>query len=120
MNTPSGSSSEIGARKKKQVEICVDEPAHSVEVGPSAGFDGVSFVHQALPDVDAGAVDTRVRFLDHDLALPLFVSCMTGGSTEGFAVSREAREGAVGSGNERQRPSRIGHFGRHEKGMAVF
>ncbi len=125
MSTPSGSTSEMEQRKKKQVEICVDEPAYSVEVGPSAGFDGVSFVHQALPDINADAVDTRVRFLDHDLALPLFVSCMTGGSADGFAANHSLARAAqsarvpVGVGSIRilfHEPAVFEHF--HIKPLA--
>ncbi len=96
MSTPSGSS--IGSRKKKHVEICVETPTYVVEVGPSAGFDGVSLVHQALPDLDADAVDTRTRFLDHEVALPLFISCMTGGSAEGFAANTNLARAAQKAG----------------------
>lgn len=123
MSTPSGSS--IGSRKKKHVEICVETPACVVETGPSAGFDGVSFVHRALPDLDADAVDTRVRFLDHDVSLPLFISCMTGGSAEGFAantnLARAAQKAglAVGLGSIRilfHEPDVFEHF--HIKPLA--
>jgi isopentenyl-diphosphate delta-isomerase len=54
----------------------------------------VSLVHEALPDVDADSIDTRVRILDHDLALPLFISCMTGGSAQGFAANTDLARAA--------------------------
>jgi len=125
VSTPSGEPSGIGIRKKKHIEICVDAPAYAVEAGPSAGFDGVSFVHQALPDLDADSIDTRVRFLDHEVALPLFISCMTGGSAEGFAantnLARAAQEARVpvGLGSIRillDEPSLFEHF--HVKPLA--
>jgi isopentenyl-diphosphate delta-isomerase type 2 len=34
-------------------------------------------------------VDTSVRFLGRRIPLPVFISCMTGGSAEGFRVNRE-------------------------------
>jgi isopentenyl-diphosphate delta-isomerase type 2 len=123
VSTPSGNT--IGSRKKKHVEICVDATRHSVEVGPPAGFDGVSFVHQALPDLDARAVDTRTTFLGHEVALPLFISCMTGGSAEGFAANTNLARAAqqarvpVGLGSMRilfHEPDVFEHF--HVKPMA--
>ncbi len=123
MSTPSGSSA--GSRKKKHVEICVDTTSHAIEVGPSAGFEGVRFVHKALPELDARAVDTSVRFLDHDVSLPLFVSCMTGGSAEGFAANTSLARAAqqaripVGLGSMRilfQEPEVFEHF--HIKPLA--
>jgi isopentenyl-diphosphate Delta-isomerase len=117
---PSG----IGGRKKKHVEICVDSSTYSVETGPSC-FEGVSLLHEALPDLDAGAVDTRCRFLDHEIALPLFISCMTGGSAEGFAANTRLASAAqiarvpVGLGSIRilfHEPDVFPHF--HVKPLA--
>jgi len=53
-------------------------------------------------------VDTRTRFLGHDLALPLMVSCMTGGYGRALAINRglatvcEAHRIALGVGSQRQ------------------
>jgi isopentenyl-diphosphate delta-isomerase type 2 len=55
-------------------------------------------VHRALPELAAGQIDTTCRFLEHDLRLPLFISCMTGGSEEGLEVNRELARAAQASG----------------------
>jgi isopentenyl-diphosphate delta-isomerase type 2 len=39
-------------------------------------------------------VDTSVEFLGHSLSLPLFISCMTGGSEGGFRVNRDLARAA--------------------------
>jgi isopentenyl-diphosphate delta-isomerase len=64
-------------------------------------------------------VDPSTRFLDHDLRLPLFISCMTGGSPAGFDANRELAKAAqatglpVGMGSFRvlfERPELAEHF----------
>ncbi len=79
---------EISQRKAKHVEICVDRRSYSVESGES-GFAGVRFVHHALPEVDERAIDTSLEFLGCRIALPFFISCMTGGSAAGDRINRE-------------------------------
>jgi isopentenyl-diphosphate delta-isomerase len=43
-------------------------------------------------------VDPSTRFLDHDLRLPLFISCMTGGSPGGLDANRELARAAQATG----------------------
>jgi len=78
---------EISERKAQHVEICVDGQSYAVESGES-GFASVRFVHHALPEIDERTVDTSLEFLGHRVALPLFVSCMTGGSAVGDRINR--------------------------------
>ncbi len=78
----------IGYRKKRHVEICIDPDRYRVEGTVSAGFDGVRLLHHALPELAEEEVDSGVSFLGCSLSLPLFISCMTGGSLEGFAANR--------------------------------
>lgn len=64
-------------------------------------------------------MDPSVRFLGHPLSLPLFISCMTGGSEEGFRLNRELARAAqavrvpVGLGSLRilfEHPELAPHF----------
>jgi len=63
------------SRKLDHLRICAEE---AVESG-DAGFAGIRFVHNALPECDMGAIDLSTRFLDHTFPSPLFISAMTGG-----------------------------------------
>jgi isopentenyl-diphosphate delta-isomerase len=63
------------SRKLDHLRICAEE---AVESG-DAGFAGIRFVHNALPECDMGSIDLSTRFLDHSFSSPLFISAMTGG-----------------------------------------
>ncbi len=47
------------------------------------------FLHDALPDIAEEELDTAVMFCGTRVALPFFISCMTGGSEGGFRANRE-------------------------------
>lgn len=77
-------------------------------VGPGgAGFDDVTFVHDALPEVDFDRLDPSISFLGQRLELPLVIASMTGGHPDGervnAALGRAAeRHGiAMGVGSQR-------------------
>ncbi|MBP7095793.1 MAG: type 2 isopentenyl-diphosphate Delta-isomerase [Spirochaetia bacterium] len=108
----------IGERKAKHLSICLDPSLGSVE-GSGAGFEGLSFAHRALPGLSWDELDPAVDFLGKRIAFPFFISCMTGGSAEGFRVNRElalaARELGVpvGTGSIRvllEHPELADHF----------
>lgn len=92
-----GGSGEISDRKARHLEICVDENRYAVETGDT-GFGSVRFLHRSLPEVSEEEVDTRMRFLDHDITLPILISCMTGGSAEGNLVNKRLAEAAQRAG----------------------
>jgi isopentenyl-diphosphate delta-isomerase type 2 len=76
------------ARKERHLEVCVDPGRFRVETMPGgAGFDRVSFLHRALPELSLDQVDLSVGFLGYRLSMPLLVSCMTGGSAGGGRVN---------------------------------
>ncbi|HVP20030.1 MAG TPA: type 2 isopentenyl-diphosphate Delta-isomerase [Spirochaetia bacterium] len=98
--------------------ICTDPSRFSVE-GAGAGFEGVRFIHEALPELTAAEVDPSVRFLGTRIASPLFISCMTGGSEGGFRANTMLAEAAgrlgipIGLGSIRvlfREPSLFEHF----------
>ena len=118
MSTDTTGTLQISERKEKHLTICTGPSQYSVE-GKAIGFEGVRFVHDALPEIAEADVDTSVRFLDCPLRTPLFISCMTGGSHEGRRVNRELSRAAqqigipVGMGSIRvllEDPSVFDHF----------
>jgi isopentenyl-diphosphate delta-isomerase len=111
-------------RKEKHLEICTDPSRFAIE-GGGAGFEGVRFIHEAMPEISASEVDPQVDFLGARLPHPLFISCMTGGSRGGFEANRQLAEAArelgipVGLGSIRvlfREPSLFDHF--HVKPIA--
>jgi isopentenyl-diphosphate delta-isomerase len=116
--------SEIGFRKEKHLSICTDPSRFSVE-GNHSGFEGVQFIHDALPELSAEEVDPSAEFLGRRIPLPLFISCMTGGSAGGVVANRELAKAAqrlgipVGMGSIRvlfDSPELFEHF--HLKALA--
>lgn len=110
-------SEDIAHRKTQHLEICTD-PESQVESG-STMLDQVRFVHRALPEINESDIDTTLGFLGYQIAMPLFISSMTGGSDRGYQVNKDlartAQEAAipVGMGSFRillRKPEVTDHF----------
>ena len=111
--------SPIQSRKKSHLEACVDGPEADISSTVGAGFELVRFEHEALPELDLEEIDTTTDFLGTDLALPLMISCMTGGTHQGrdanrdLAIAAQACGVAVGLGSMRvglENPDVLDHF----------
>lgn len=77
----------IGQRKSDHITLCATE-----EVGfrgVSTLFDQVRLVHDALPDLDASALDTSVTLFGKRLRAPILIAAMTGGTEEAGRINRE-------------------------------
>ena len=64
-------------RKQDHIDLC-----HEADVGLPGDrglFDDVRLIHQALPELALTELDLSTTFLDHQLALPMMVTGMTGG-----------------------------------------
>ncbi len=85
----------IQHRKAEHLRITLDEDVAS---GLTNGFERYRFVHQALPERDLDAIDTRQTFLGKTLRLPLLVSSMTGGTEEATTINRRLAEAAQATG----------------------
>jgi isopentenyl-diphosphate delta-isomerase len=116
--------SPTGTRKERHLTICTDPSRFQVE-GGRAGFEGIRFLHNALPEISERDIDTSASFLGARIALPYFISCMTGGSEGGFKANRQLAAAAqelripVGLGSFRvllENPGLFAHF--HVKPLA--
>ncbi len=93
-------------RKAKHLSICSDPHEFHVESG-TTGFEGIHFMHQALPELSTHEIDTGTMFAGHHVSHPFFISCMTGGSEEGFRANKNLARAAqeanlpVGTGSIR-------------------
>lgn len=74
-------------RKEEHLRLAAEEPSVQ-RPGKNHGLDDFDFEMLSLPELDLDAVDTRVNLLGVELAAPLLVGAMTGGSTEAGAVNR--------------------------------
>lgn len=95
--------SDTERRKDDHIRIAQDRDVET----SGAGFNDVSLVHDALPEVHYDAIDTSVQFFGHELSAPVFIESMTGGHQNATqinrALSRAAGEMNVAMGVGSQR-----------------
>jgi len=77
----------IGQRKADHLDLCAKEDVGFRRTGTLLG--DVRLVHDALPDLDAAAIDTSCVFFGKKLRAPLVIAAMTGGTEEAGRVNRE-------------------------------
>lgn len=85
----------LESRKADHIRITLDE---DVQSRISSGLERYRFMHQALPEVDANAIDTSLPFLGKRLRAPLLISSMTGGTEQAGAINRHLAEAAQHAG----------------------
>lgn len=78
------------SRKRDHLLICCEKP---VEAG-DAGFEDVRLVHNALPECNMDAIETKTQFLGRTLNSPLFIAAMTGGHPDTLEVNRRLARAA--------------------------
>ncbi|MEM1202748.1 MAG: type 2 isopentenyl-diphosphate Delta-isomerase [Acidobacteriota bacterium] len=95
---------DVRDRKLEHIELALDRRTQL----EGRFFDRLSFVHEALPDVDLDAIDLSVDFLGKRLEAPILLSCMTGGTVGATNINRNLAEAAeragvaVGVGSQRK------------------
>ena len=68
-------SGNISNRKKDHLDICVNKDKYNVESSITSGFENIHFIHEAMPELNEENINTKITFLDHEIKLPLFISC---------------------------------------------
>ena len=101
--------STIGTRKADHLALCAtDEVAFRDK---TTLFEQVRLVHDALPDLDAAALDTSCALFGKTLRAPIVIAAMTGGTEEAARVNRElsalAEERGYGFGLGSQRAMHV-------------
>src|SRR5690625_361915 len=96
---------DINKRKTEHIRLCLTENVEGVN--KSTGLEGISFIHNALPEIDFADITLETTFLNKKLQAPFLVSSMTGGSelaatiNKNLAKAAEERGWAIGLGSTR-------------------
>ena len=90
-------------RKLEHLRICLKEDVES----NYTGFEDVSFIHHALPEVDFDEINVKVEFLGKKLSAPFLIASMTGGHPETKEINKKlaiaVQELGIGMGVGSQR-----------------
>src|SRR5690625_6052152 len=96
---------DINKRKTEHIRLCLTENVEGVN--KSTGLEGISFIHNALPEIDFSTIALDTEFLNKPLKAPFLVSSMTGGSglateiNQNLAKASEIKGWAIGLGSTR-------------------
>lgn len=94
------------SRKQSHVELVVSEQVS--HRGIASGFEGLTLIHNALPEIALRDIDTSTHFLGKHLDVPILISSMTGGYEDaerinGALSTLSAKYGAaMAVGSQRQ------------------
>ncbi len=72
-------------RKLDHIRICLEE---DVESRVGSGFEDITLIHRALPEIDFSKIDTNVEFLGKKLKYPIVIAAMTGGHEEAYEINK--------------------------------
>ena len=83
-------------RKKKHLQINLEENVQFKDV--TSGLEEYYFLHQALPEIDAAAIDLSITLFGKQLKAPLVISSMTGGIEVARNINRNLARAAQAMG----------------------
>lgn len=95
----------INQRKTEHIRLCLNDNVEGVN--KTTGLEGISFIHNALPEIDFKDIQLDSSFLGKKLKAPFLVSSMTGGSelaeqiNGNLAKAAEQKGWAIGLGSTR-------------------
>jgi len=91
-------------RKMEHIEICLDE---DVQCRRSTMFEHISFIHNALPEINKDKIDLTTNFLGLRAYAPIVIAAMTGGHPKTYEINKKLAEAAeelripIGVGSQR-------------------
>lgn len=96
---------DINIRKTEHIDLCLNENVEGVNI--STGLEGISFIHNALPEINFHNININTAYLNKPLQAPFLVSSMTGGSdlatkiNINLAIAAETKGWAMALGSTR-------------------
>ena len=91
-------------RKQEHIRICLER---EIESNIPAGFNDITLIHNAVPEINLDDVNLQCTFLGHKLQAPIMVTAMTGGHKEALPINRHIAQAvedlglAMGVGSQR-------------------
>jgi isopentenyl-diphosphate delta-isomerase len=96
---------QIEERKIEHVQICLEENVQARR--KTTGFEDVSLVHRALPEIEREKIDLSTVVFNHNFSAPIIVGPMTGGTAKtvkiNAAIAEAVEELGLGMGVGSQR-----------------
>ena len=81
----------IDQRKADHIKINLEQDVRSAL---TTGLENYRFIHEALPELDLDRVDTSLNLFGKELAAPILISSMTGGTEEAGEINQRLAEAA--------------------------
>ena len=81
----------IDQRKADHIKINLEQDVRSAL---TTGLENYHFTHEALPELDLNRIETGLKLFDKQLAAPILISSMTGGTAEAEALNLRLAEAA--------------------------
>jgi len=106
----------IDQRKADHIKINLEQDVRSAL---TTGLENYHFVHEALPELDLERINTSLSLFGKQLAAPILISSMTGGTEEAGQINQRLAEAAqevgvaMGVGSQRaalEKPEQIPTF----------
>lgn len=87
---------DINKRKTEHIHLCLTENVEGVN--KTTGLEGISFIHNALPEIDFNEIKLNTTFLNKPIQAPFLVSSMTGGSELASNINHNLAKAAEDKG----------------------
>jgi len=81
----------IDQRKADHIKINLEQDVRSAL---TTGLENYHFTHEALPELDLNRIDTTLSLFGKQLAAPILISSMTGGTAEAETINLRLAEAA--------------------------
>jgi isopentenyl-diphosphate delta-isomerase len=81
----------IDQRKADHIKINLEKDVRSAL---TTGLENYHFIHEALPELDLSEIDTSLSLFGKQLAAPVLISSMTGGTADAESINMRLAEAA--------------------------
>src|SRR5690606_11365751 len=89
-------SNSINKRKSEHIQIALNEKVTGNDI--TTGFEKITFIHNALPEIDFDEISIATNFLGKDCKTPFLISSMTGGAEFADTINRHLAQAAQARG----------------------